>query len=356
MRLRRPKPARHLIAVVFAVVIAVVLGHVLLGSFASRANAQSVEDFYRGRSVKLTVAAAVAGGADLYARVLAPHLGKHIPGHPSFVIQNTPGAAGLLVARQLQGSAPGDGSVVTLLQRNNLLEPLLADRDVGFDPRKVIWLGSLNKDTYLIFSWHTAGVRTIEDAKKKELILGNTGGGNENVTFPLLLNQTIGTKFRLVRGYKGSGDLSIAIERGEVQGRAITLTTLRADHPDWLSEKKVDVIVQLALKRSLDLPDIPSAMEYVNDEKDRRLYQLLFATLEAGRPFAVAQGTPPERVAALRTAFAELPQDREFLEDLRQRGGSVEYITGEDVEQLISSIYATPRDVIDRARALVAEH
>ena len=340
----------------FRNLIIVVLGHALLGGLSSPAAAQSVEDFYRGRTLKLTVAAAVGGGADLYARVLAPHLGKHIPGHPTFVIQNTPGAAGLLVARQLQGSAPGDGSVVTLLQRNNLLEPLLSDRDVGFDPRKVTWLGSLNKDTYLIFSWHTSGVRTIEDAKQKALILGNTGGGNENVTFPLLLNQTIGTKFQLVRGYKGSGDLSIAIERGEVQGRAITWTTLRADHPDWLRDKKVDVIVQLALKRSPDLPDIPSAMEYVGDEKDRRLYQLLFATLEAGRPFAVAQGTPPDRVAALRNAFAELSKDSEFLEELRQRGGSIEYITGDDVEQLISSIYATPRDVIDRARALVREH
>jgi len=348
MRFRRTGLFRNLIIVV--------LGHALLGSLSSPAAAQSVEDFYRGRTLKLTVAAAVGGGADLYARVLAPHLGKHIPGHPTFVIQNTPGAAGLLVARQLQGSAPGDGSVVTLLQRNNLLEPLLSDRDVGFDPRKVTWLGSLNKDTYLIFSWHTSGVRTIEDAKQKALILGNTGGGNENVTFPLLLNQTIGTKFQLVRGYKGSGDLSIAIERGEVQGRAITWTTLRADHPDWLRDKKVDVIVQLALKRSPDLPDIPSAMEYVGDEKDRRLYQLLFATLEAGRPFAVAQGTPPDRVAALRNAFAELSKDSEFLEELRQRGGSIEYITGDDVEQLISSIYATPRDVIDRARALVREH
>jgi tripartite-type tricarboxylate transporter receptor subunit TctC len=334
----------------------VVLACLCLGTLPSWAHAQSVEDFYRGRNVRLTVAAAVGGGADLYARVLARHLGKHIPGRPTFVIQNTPGAAGLLVARQLQNSAPGDGSVVVLLQRNNLLEPLLSDRDVGFDPRKVTWIGSLNKDTYLIFSWHTSGIRTIEDARQKELILGNTGGGNENVTFPLLLNQTLGTRFRLVRGYKGSGDLAIAIERGEVQGRAITWTTLRGDHPDWLSEKKVDLIVQFALKRNPDLPEVPSAMESVKDEKDRRLYELLFATLEAGRPFAVAKGTPPDRLAALRKAFAELAQDAEFLKELQQRGGSIEYLPGEEIEQLISSIYATPRDVIDRARALVAEH
>jgi tripartite-type tricarboxylate transporter receptor subunit TctC len=333
----------------------VVLAQVFLGTLSTWADAQSLEDFYRGRSMRLIVAADVGGGADLYARVLARHLGKHIPGHPTFIIQNTPGAAGLLAARQLQNSAPGDGSVVALLQRNNLLEPLLSDRDVGFDPRKVTWIGSLNKDTYLIFSWHTSGIRTIEDAMQKELILGNTGGGNENLTFPLLLNQTLGTKFRLVRGYKGSGDLAIAIERGEIQGRAMTWTTLRGDHPDWLNLKRGNVIVQLALKRNSDLPEVPSAMEYVKDEKDRRLYQLLFATLEAGRPFAIAKGTPPDRVAALRKAFAELSQDGEFSKELQQRGGSIEYITGEEVEQLTSSIYATPRDVIDRARALVKE-
>ena len=292
---------------------------------------------------------------DLYARVLARHLGKHIPGHPTFVIQNTPGAAGLLVARQLQSSPPGDGSVIALLQRNNLLEPLLSNRDVGFDPRKVIWIGSLNKDTYLIFSWHTSGVRTLEDAMQKELILGNTGGGNENVTFPLLLNQTIGTRFKLVRGYKGSGDLAIAIERGEVQGRAMTWTTLRGDHPDWLKDKKVDVIVQLALKRNADLPAVPSAVEYIKNENDRRLYQLLLATLDVGRPFAVAKGTPPDRVAAIRKAFGELSEDREFLKELEHRGGSIEYLTGEEVEQVISSIYMTPRDIIDRARSLVGE-
>ena len=328
--------------------------HAFLGASSTPADAQSVENFYRGRSAKLIVAAAPGGGADLYARVLARHLGKHVPGNPTFIIQNTPGAAGLLVARQLQ-SSPGDGSVIALLQRNNLLEPLLADRDIGFDPRKVTWIGSLNKDTYLIFSWHTSGVRTLEDAMQKDLILGNTGGGNENVTFPLLLNQTIGTKFRLVRGYKGSGDLAIAIERGEVQGRAMTWTTLRGEHPDWLNDNKVNVIVQLALKRNADLPAVPSAVEYIKNENDRRLYQLLFATLDVGRPFAVAKGTPPERVAAIRKAFGELSQDREFKKELEQRGGSIEYLTDEDVEQVISSIYMTPRDIIDRARKLVGE-
>jgi tripartite-type tricarboxylate transporter receptor subunit TctC len=331
-----------------------IIAAVLLGMLSIEAHAQSVADFYRGKSLKMTVAAAPGGGADLYARVVVRHLGRHIPGNPSFVVQHVPGAAGLLAGRQLQSSAPGDGSVIALLQRNNLLEPLLAERDVGFDPRKVTWVGSLSKDTYIIFSWHTSGIRTIEDAMQKELILGNTGGGNENVMFPLLLNQTLGTRFKLVRGYKGGGDLAVAIQRGEVQGRAITWTTLRADHPDWVRDKKINVLV-LSLKRNPDLPDVPAAVEYLKDEKDRRLYQLLFATFEAGRPFAIANGAPPDRVAALRKAFADLSRDAEFLRELTQRGGAMEFMGGEDIEQLISSIYASPRDVIDRARALSAE-
>jgi tripartite-type tricarboxylate transporter receptor subunit TctC len=332
------------------------LALVVRGALSAHAQGQSVEDFYRGRSVRLTVAAAVGGGADLYARVVARHLGKHVPGHPTFVIQNSPGAGGLLVAGQLQTMAPADGSVIALLQRNNLLEPLLAERDIGFDPRKVSWVGSLNKDTYLIFSWHTSGIRTIEDVKQKELILGNTGGGNENLTFPLLLNQTLGTKFKLVRGYKGSGDLAIAIERGEVQGRAITWTTLRGDHAEWLAQGKINLLVQFGLTRNPELPDIPSAIELVKDGDDRRLFELMLATLDAGRPFAVPLSTPPDRVAALREAFKSLAQDRDFLAELASRGGSVQFLSGEDIASLVASIYHTPAELIEKARKLVNEH
>jgi tripartite-type tricarboxylate transporter receptor subunit TctC len=330
------------------------VAQLLLGGVT--AKAQSVEDFYRGRSMRLVVAAAPGGGADLYARVVARHLPKHVPGHPSVVVQNVPGAAGLLVARQIQSPVtPPDGSVIALLQRNNLIEPLLSERDLGFDPRQVTWLGSLSKDTYVIFAWHTSAVRTLEDVQQKELILGNTGGGNENVTFPLLLNQTIGTRFKLVRGYKGGGDLAIAIQRGEVQGRAMTWTTLRGDHPDWLRDGKINLITQLALQRNPDLSQVPSAIEFVKDENDQRLYRVLFAPLEAGRPVAVAKGTPSDRVAMLRKALAALAADNEFLTELRQRGGSSEPLAGEEMEQLISSIYATPRAVIERARVLVGE-
>jgi tripartite-type tricarboxylate transporter receptor subunit TctC len=331
---------------------ALALGAAVLPTLAA---AQSVEEFYKGRTIKLNVAAAVGGGADLYARVLVRHLGKHIPGNPGFVVQNLPGAGGLVVAGQMQNNTTPDGATIALLQRNNLIEPILAERDVGFDPRKVIWLGSLNKDTYLIFSWHTSGVATLQDAMQKELILGNTGGGNENVTFPLMLNQVLGTKFKLVRGYKGSDDVALAIQRGEVQGRAITWTTLRGDHADWLAQKKVNVLVQLATKRNPELPDLPSAIEFVKNPDDRQLFELMFASLEAGRPFAVPPGTPADRVAALRKAFADLPNDKEFVAELQSRGGSVEFLSGQDMETLITNFYKTPPALVDRARKLVNE-
>jgi len=330
-----------------------VLAHLLLGVLSTSADAQTVENFYRGRSVKLVVSAAPGGGADLHARVLVRHLGKHIPGHPTFVVQHVPGAAGLLAAGQVQATVPADGSVISLLQRNNLLEPLLALRDVGFDPRKVSWLGSLNKDTYLIVSWHTSGIRTLEDAMQKELILGNTGGGNENLTFPLLLNQTIGTKFKLVRGYKGNADLAIAMERGEVLGRAVTWTTLRGDRADWITQNKINLIVQLALKRNPELPNVPSAIEFAKDEDTRTLFELMFSTLEAGRPFAVPLRTPPDRLVALRAAFKSLSNDKEYIAEQTSHGGSVEFLGGEDIEGLLTSIYRTPPHLIERARKLV---
>ena len=314
------------------------------------AKAQTVEDFYRGRSLKLLVSAAVGGGADLYARVFARHFGKHIPGHPTFVVQNVPGAAGLLVAGQMQNTAPRDGSVIAFLQRNNLAEPLLADHDLGFDPRRLNWLGSLNKDSYVIIAWHTAGVKTMEDALKRELVLGSTGGGTENVTFPLLLNKTLGTKFKLVRGYKGSDELALAIERGEVQGRAITWTTMRSEHANWLQDRKVNLLLQLAMQRHPDLPMVPSAIDYVSNVSDRQLFELMLTPLEAGRPIALPPDTPPDRVATLRAAFAALVADPEFQAEIASRGSSVEALTGLETQSLVDNIYRTPRDILLRAR------
>jgi tripartite-type tricarboxylate transporter receptor subunit TctC len=318
----------------------------------TRAQAQAVERFYRGRTVKLMLAAAPGGGADIYARILVKHLGRHIPGNPSFVIINQPGAGGLVAAGLLQNAAPKDGSTIGFLQRNNLLEPVLAEKDGGFDPRRVAWLGSLNRDTYVIFAWHTSGIRTIQDAMARELILGNTGGGNENVTYPLMLNQVAGTRFKLVRGYKGSADVAVAIERGEVQGRAITWTTLRVDHARWLADNSVSVLVQLTTRPHPDLSGVPLALDLARSEQDRRLFDLMLAPLEAGRPFAVPLDTPTDRIAALRAAFEAVAQDPSFQAELKARGGSVELMPGAAIQALTDRLYQSPKELIVRARGI----
>jgi tripartite-type tricarboxylate transporter receptor subunit TctC len=261
-------------------------------------------------------------------------------------------AGGLLAAGILQNTAPKDGGTIGFLQRNNLLEPVLAERDSGFDPRRVAWLGSLSRDTYVIFAWHTSGIRTIQDAMARELILGNTAGGNENVTYPLMLNQLAGTRFKLVRGYKGSDEVALAIERGEVQGRAITWTTLTADHAEWLAEKKVSVLIQLTTRKHPDLPDIPVALDIARSDQDRRLFELMMSPLEAGRPFAVPLGTPTDRIAALRAAFEAVAKDASFQAEVKARGGSVELMPGGDVQALVDQLYQTPKELIARARGV----
>lgn len=317
------------------------------------ATAQTVEQFYQGKQIKLLLSAAPGGGADLYARILINHLGRHIPGHPTFLVVSQPGAGGLVAAGMLERTAPKDGSTIGFLQRNNLLEPILAERDGGFDPRRVAWIGSLNRDTFVIFSWHTSGVSTLQEAMARELILGNTGAGNENSTFPLLLNEFAGTKFRLTLGYKGSDELALAIERGEVGGRAMGWASFKAEHAPWIKEKKANVLVQIAMRKHADLMDVPLALDFIKGEQDRRLYELLLAPLDAGRPFAVPIETPADRISALRAAIAAVTKDAAFVGEVQQRGGSVELLGGEEMQALVNKLYQTPRELIVRARALV---
>ena len=321
----------------------------------NRVVAETVEEFYRGKQVKLLLSAAPGGGADLYAPIVINHLGRHIPGNPTFVIINQPGAGGLVAAAQLQNAAPRDGSMIGFLQRNNLLEPVLSTKDVGFDPRRVAWVGSITRDKYVIASWHTSGVRTLKDVMQRELVLGNTGGANENITLPLLLNDLLGTKFKLTRGYKGSEEVAFAIERGEVQGRAMGWTTFKAEHAPWIEANKVAVLVQIAMEKHPDsaIKDVPLALDLLKNDEDRRFYELMLTPLDAGRPFAVPIDTPADRIAAFRTAIESLTKDHAFLEEVKSRGGSVELARGEDMQALVNKLYETPRPMLERARTLL---
>lgn len=335
-------------------------GFVLIGGLAvPSASAQSnlsVEDFYKGKQYKVLVGSTPGGGNDLFARMFAKHFGKHVPGNPTWTVINMPGAGGILVTQQIYSLQPKDGSVIAAVQRGIPLEPLLSGKDLKYDSLKMKWLGSLNKETNLIIAWHTAKVKTAEDMFKYEFIAGSSGGGADSLTYPRLLNKTLGTKFKVVTGYAGGEEQSLAMERGETDGRAsVPWTTVRANHSDWLRDKKINIIVQMALQRDPDLPNVPNVLEYVKNPKDRQVFELLFARQETGRPFAAPPEIPADRLAALRKSFDATANDPEFVKDLEQRGGSVELLNAKEMETLIAKLYKTPPDVVAAAREILRE-
>lgn len=325
---------------------------------SSGVQAQSVEEFYKNKQYKVLVGSTPGGGNDLFARMFAKHYGKHVPGNPTWTVINMPGAGGILVTQQIYSLQPKDGSVIAAVQRGIPLEPLLSGKDLKYDSQKMKWLGSLNKETNLIIAWHTAQVKNADDLmnKKLEFIAGAAGGGADSLTYPRLLNKTLGTRFKVVTGYAGGEEQSLAMERREIDGRAsVPWTTVRANHGDWLRDKKINIIVQMALHRDPDLPDLPNVLEYVKDPKDRQVFELLFARQETGRPYAAPPEIPADRLAALRKAFVAVANDKEFIQDMEQRGGSVELLTAEEMEPLITRLYQTPQDVVLAAREILRD-
>jgi tripartite-type tricarboxylate transporter receptor subunit TctC len=320
----------------------------------SSAQAQDPEAFYRGKTVTLIVSAAPGGGADLYARAFAKYYSKHLPGRPNVAISNLPGAGGLAAAAQLQNSSPRDGTVISLLQRNNLYLPLVSSEKINFDPRQVNWVGSFNKETYALITWHDAPVKTIDDVFKIPVKIGATSFNNENRTFPAIINEYLGGKIDIIAGYKGNDDIALAMERGEVKGRALTVTSLfGGNEANWMRDKKVNVIMQMGVAASPAIPNVPLIIDYAKDPKARALFEFMFLPLEAGRPVAAPPQVPADRLAALRRAFEMAAADPEFKDELAKQSASVELLKGEEIKTIVDKLYATPEDVLTRAKALL---
>lgn len=313
---------------------------------------QSVEQFYKGKQVKLLVGSGAGGGGDVFARIFAKHLPKHLPGSPSIVVQNVPAAGGVVATAQLYNTQPRDGTAIAAVMRTIPMMPLLVEKDVNFDSRKLNWLGSLNKESNVIVVWHTSPIMTFDDVFKRETIVGTTGGSSDSNVYALLLNQTLGTKFKIVGGYPGGPDIDLAMERGEVEGRvSITWTSLKSSRSEWLRDKKVRFLAQMALTPNPELPGVPSVLDLVKDPKDRQVYEFLFARQEAGRPFVAPPEVPADRLAALRKALADVANDKAFVAEVEHGGGSIELMTGEETQALVEKYYATSPDVLKAVRA-----
>lgn len=323
-------------------------------AFGSTTMAQSVEDFYRGKSLTLVVSAVPGGAADFFAREFASYFGKHLPGQPSVVVMNLPGAGGMVAAAQLQNSQPRDGTVIALLQRNNLYQGLLNGDQSLFDPREVEWLGSLNKESYTIVAMKDAPAKNAEEIFTNEIILGATGFSNENRTLPAMLNKYFGTRFNIIAGYQGNDEIALAMERGEVDGRLYTVNSLfSGTDARWMQEGRINVLIQVASKPNSLLPDVPAIVDFTDDPEALALADFMFLPLDAGRPFAAPRGVPEDRLAALRAAFAEAAADPEFVAKMQQLDSALDPISGEDINAIIDTLYNTPEDVLGAARELL---
>jgi tripartite-type tricarboxylate transporter receptor subunit TctC len=329
---------------------------VLLALLATPAYAQSVADFYKGKTVTIVVGSDVGGGYDLTARTLAHHLGRHIPGAPSAIVQNKPGASSLVAANYVYEIAPKDGTVIAAVQRPVPFQTLFGDAGVRFDVRKIQWLGSTTNELGVVVVWNTAPQQRADDLFRMETVVGGTGAATDPELFPRAMNSVLGTKFRIVSGYRGQAQVALAMERGEVQGSGNwSFSDIETGHPDWLRDRKIRILLQLGLSRSAsaDLAGVPLVMEIAHNEAERHVFEILMGMKALGRPYFVAPGVPKERTPALRDAFMATMRDPEFLDEARRTLGVIDPISGEQMQGIVENVYALPSEVIAKAREAV---
>ena len=317
--------------------------------------ADPVEDFYRGRNVTMVIGYSVAGGYDNYARVVARHLGSHIPGNPTILPQNMPGAGSLRSANWLYNAAPTDGSVIGMFSRGMAMEPLIGTSQTQFDAQKFSWLGSGTNEVSTCVTWHDSAVKSWADALRVPFTVGGEGSASDPDIFATVVHNLFGVKLRLVSGYPGSAEVALAIERREVDGRCgWSYSSLRQQRPDWITKKKVNILVQLALSKSPELPDVPLIMDFATTERQRQILRMVFSRQAMARPFLAPPGIPDDRKQALRAAFDATMRDPAFLAEAKQRGLEVNPVSGGDIDKLVAELYQTPTDIIAEVRAIIA--
>jgi len=316
--------------------------------------AQSPAEFYKGKNIELYIGYSIGGGYDLYARVLARHIGKHIPGNPTIVPKNMEGAGSLRLANWLARVAPRDGTVFGTVGRGVPFDPLLGLPGTQFKAPDFSWIGSANNEVSICTSWGTSQITKIEDVFTKQMIIGGTGPSDDTVQFPEVLNGVLGTKFKIISGYPGGNDVVLAMERGEVEGRCgWSWSTITATHPDWVKDKKIHLLVQLALGKHPDLPDVPVIVDLAKTTEQRQIIKLIFARQVVGRPYLAPPGIPKDRLEILRKAFMETMVDQDFLADANKSKLEIAPVTGDKVEALVKEIYETPPAVAQKAGALL---
>lgn len=308
----------------------------------------AVPDF-AGKTIYLEVGFGPGGENDIWARTIAAHLGDHIPGHPRVIVQNMPGAGGLKLMNELYRIAPQDGTMIGMVNRGIPFEPLLGGEGTDFDALKMNWLGSPDRDTTVCVARKDAPAHSMQDLFARELVVGATGSGADTAIYPEFLKALLGMKFRVVKGYQGTKEISLAMERGEVEGLCVAYDSLL--HEPLAREGKINILFQAALTPDPGLKNIPVATGIARSEADRQALALFFTRVEIGRPLVLPPGVPRERVAQLRAAIRETVADPRFAADAKKQGLKIEYLPGEQVAAEIASAYQAPKPVIQRVRA-----
>jgi tripartite-type tricarboxylate transporter receptor subunit TctC len=329
---------------------------VVAGLSAMPAQAQSVEDFYRGKTVSLVIGYSVGGGYDLYGRLLARHIGKHIPGRPSIVPQNLTGAGSLRAAQFIYSVAPKDGTTFGTFGRTIATTPLLTPATAQFDSTKFTWLGSVTNEVSTCITWHTSAVKTWKDALEKPVTLGGEGPGADPDVYTLLYKNIFGAQMKLVTGYHGTNDTTLAMERGEVDGLCgMSWSTLKSRHLQWMNEKKINIIVQAALKKEPELASVPLASDLTQDREKLQILKLFLASQEMARPFAAPPDIPADRKAALISAFDATMKDPEFLAEVQKLNMDVNPLSARTMDESLAELYATPKDVLEKAAQAITK-
>lgn len=329
---------------------------VFTAAFAAPASAQqSVADFYKGKTIDLIIGYSPGGGYDLYARTVAQVMSKHIPGNPNIIPRNMPGAGSLTAAKWVYSVAPKDGTVLGTADQALATAQAMGDKTVSIDTSKLIYIGNPNADNNTTVTWYTSPVKTIDDAKKTEVAVGATGDKSTSAQYPRAMNAVLGTKFKLILGYPGGNDINLAMERGEVAGRGSNAwASWKATRPDWLKEKKINILVQIGLKKAPDLPDVPLLMDLAKNDQDRQLLKLLSASTTIGRPLFTTPGVPEERVKALRAAFDATMKDPDFIAAAKKQKMDLDPVSGEELQKIVADIVATAKPIGDRLLSIVS--
>jgi tripartite-type tricarboxylate transporter receptor subunit TctC len=327
-----------------------------------KAQAENAADFFAGKQVSLLIGTTPGGGYDAYGRALARHLGRHIPGNPGIITKNMPGAGGLALANHLYNRAPKDGTEIATVQNGLPFEKLFymlspEGNNALFDSTKFGWIGSMTQTVFVTVTWHASPTKTLQDAMARETTLGASGTSADSYVLAMLSNNLLGTKFKVVVGYAGATEVSLAVEKGEVDGEAgKDWTTLTSTRPQWIRDKKVNILVQMGMKPHPDIKGVPMAIDLARTPEDRQVMEVIFAKFGMSRPFMAPPDLPAERLATLRSAFDATVKDPAFLAEAEKLGMEINPVNGADLQTLVSRIMNTQPALAERAREALKPH